>query len=765
MANSTGSLNCIYASAGGNSWQDASYFYAGKSGTWYRTKVVVTTGSFTGQSSCLKISININGQSSPCGCWGVLTTNGSLATNKVMNDSLTGPHSDLTTGCIAQSCSYSNEACTTEETGTNKQSGYVVYYKFSSSSLQPNTTYYAYFCYKSGRGSSSGWTQSNESRMSTWVEYTPRYTLTCNKGTGVASFSANPNTALSGNTLSAVAKPSAGYHLTQYSGTTYNGASTDTWTDCAGTLSNSSHTSSWTMSANRTITCSAARNTGTVYYYANGGTSKSGYSQDSSGKSSTTSSVNSGSTAANLYNVTTLFQRTGYHVYNNNADATAWRYGSATATSYLNQASQDFSSILATSNEATIKAYANWEPNVLTVIYNANGGTQGSGSSYTLPLTTTGNYEDYNGGTLYNAIYTFKLQRTGYHLDDEQEWYTSTGTVMGDDTTYTPAQMATNDGKNLGTGAATINVYANWKPNTYTVTYNANGGSGSMANSTATYNAAFITRQCIFTRASHKFIGWNEKADGSGTWWYLNSNGVYESGNSWTWTYTTNITLYAQWELTTVYVSVYNRDGSQLIGTLSGDAGTSITIPYSWSDVVEEELDAGTAQWYDNDSLVDETLYSRKETYTWDGTYFDVDNEDTYATTFTLPQYDLELWAQYSPSGDRKIILQAPPSPRVEETEICKGWGRNTYVEVTPGSWVEFKDNGSTPTFSAFFQPQYLTHQIYKQDDGRYYYGTTLAKIRNKWQNVNSTFVKYNDHWMTLKQFISDYGDLSLLNS
>lgn len=86
----------------------------------------------------------------------------------------------------------------------------------------------------------------------------------------------------------------------------------------------------------------------------------------------------------------------------------------------------------------------------------------------------------------------------------------------------------------------------NKKP-TYTVTYNANGGEGAMTKSTVEAGASFKTKKCTFTREGYTFEGWNEKADGTGTKWELNGAGTYESGKSWNYTYTKNITLYAQW--------------------------------------------------------------------------------------------------------------------------------------------------------------------------------------------------------------------------
>lgn len=110
---------------------------------------------------------------------------------------------------------------------------------------------------------------------------------------------------------------------------------------------------------------------------------------------------------------------------------------------------------------------------------------------------------------------------------------------------------------------------------TFTVTYNGNGGSGSMSSSTATYGSAFMTRQNAFTRTGYTFNGWNENAAGTGTAWGLTSAGVYESGKSWTWTYTKNITLYAQWTINSYYLDVnHTLDGTSISNSLTAGVGT-----------------------------------------------------------------------------------------------------------------------------------------------------------------------------------------------
>ncbi len=70
-----------------------------------------------------------------------------------------------------------------------------------------------------------------------------------------------------------------------------------------------------------------------------------------------------------------------------------------------------------------------------------------------------------------------------------------------------------------------------------TVTFNANGGTGSMSNQQVTYNTATQLTANAFTRSGFTFNSWNTVAGGGGTS-YANQANV---------TLTANTTLYAQW--------------------------------------------------------------------------------------------------------------------------------------------------------------------------------------------------------------------------
>ena len=82
-----------------------------------------------------------------------------------------------------------------------------------------------------------------------------------------------------------------------------------------------------------------------------------------------------------------------------------------------------------------------------------------------------------------------------------------------------------------------ITFYARWKNHTYSVSFDANGGTGSLQALSAFYGNVVTIPANDFTRADHTPVGWNTKADGSGT--------AVAAGS---FTVTGETTLYAQWK-------------------------------------------------------------------------------------------------------------------------------------------------------------------------------------------------------------------------
>ena len=221
-----------------------------------------------------------------------------------------------------------------------------------------------------------------------------------------------------------------------------------------------------------------------------------------------------------------------------------------------------------------------------TVSFNANNTGITIPSAITKSYSYSGYYTDATAGTQMineNGYITSSFKNTSYTSDGTlyAHWKAKPSVTIPaiSKTGYTCSWNTSADGNgttyNAGDVTDKLNtqtLYAVCKANSYTVSYNSNGGSGTMTNDTATYNSNFITKKNTFTKTGYTFNGWNEKADGTGTVWGLTTSGVYESGKSWKWTYTKNITLYAQWKANTNTKYVVKHYKQKLDGTYPSEA-------------------------------------------------------------------------------------------------------------------------------------------------------------------------------------------------
>jgi len=169
---------------------------------------------------------------------------------------------------------------------------------------------------------------------------------------------------------------------------------------------------------------------------------------------------------------------------------------------------------VAYTNNANITLYAQWKPNIYTVKYDANGATEVTVPAdqikiHDIPLNLSG------------AV----LTRIGYTFNN---WNTSPN---GSGMFYAPGVPYTNN--------TNVTLYAQWKPNTYTVKYDANGITGVTvpADQTKIHDIPLTLNSTIPTKTGYKFVIWNTVSNGSGTSYapgapYINNAGA---------------TLYAQW--------------------------------------------------------------------------------------------------------------------------------------------------------------------------------------------------------------------------
>ena len=182
-----------------------------------------------------------------------------------------------------------------------------------------------------------------------------------------------------------------------------------------------------------------------------------------------------------------------------------------------------------------------------TVSYNANGGT-GAPSSQTKTI----------GVDL--KLSTTKPTRIGY-------------TFLGWSTSKTASSASYSPGATYSSNAA-LTLYAVWKINTWTVKYDANGGTGAPSSQTKTYGQTLKLSTTKPTKKDYNFLGWSTSTESTTI--------EYEAGAN----YTNNaaITLYAIWELAYVppRITDVHIDRCDSNGVLADD-GRYVKIEFKWA--------------------------------------------------------------------------------------------------------------------------------------------------------------------------------------
>lgn len=193
------------------------------------------------------------------------------------------------------------------------------------------------------------------------------------------------------------------------------------------------------------------------------------------------------------------------------------------------------------STDASVTLYAIWVAASYNLYYDANGGSVSPSSKL---VTYNSTY-----GTLATPT------RSGYTFNG---WFTATsgGSQITSSTTYSTASDST--------------IYAQWTANTYTLTYNANGGLVSPASKTVTYNSTYGTLPTP-TRVGYTFNGWFTASTG-GTQ-ITSSNTYVTAGDS---------TIYAQW---TAALPVFSDQQITTTAILNKNINTNIDYTVAASPV------------------------------------------------------------------------------------------------------------------------------------------------------------------------------------
>ena len=163
-------------------------------------------------------------------------------------------------------------------------------------------------------------------------------------------------------------------------------------------------------------------------------------------------------------------------------------------------------------------------------------------------------YFDFNGGEVldehfYQPLYLYDDETIYYFPEIKRDGYTFVNwmyndTVVDNSTTF------------YDMGEVTIK--ANWQPNNYTITFDGNGGIGSMENITMTYDVTKTLPENSFVYDDKVFVGWGRTADGNVEYqnMEITKNIAFEG----------EVTLYAHWADVEENVCIVNFDGNGGVG-------------------------------------------------------------------------------------------------------------------------------------------------------------------------------------------------------
>ena len=247
--------------------------------------------------------------------------------------------------------------------------------------------------------------------------------------------------------------------------------------------------------------------------------------------------------------------------------------------------------------------YAVYKKNV-NISYNANGGSGAPAAQSGIKYYA----KKESGSNIANPSITVtgsKPSRGGYNFSSWNTSANGNGTVYKAGAAYAIS--------------ANVTLYAHWTPINWTIKYDANGGTGTMADTKHTYGANIKTTANAFTKTGYSFAYWNVSRvrNGKTEWLYANTDNSWISGASWyekgkapanlklyNWpnteyssstTYTNGdvITLHAQWTVNTLTIR-YHNNGAQTYHDFNGNTldVTKKDIIRTFSGKYNEDYDA-----------------------------------------------------------------------------------------------------------------------------------------------------------------------------
>lgn len=514
-----------------------------------------------------------------------------------------------------------------------------------------------------------------------------------------------------------------------------------------------------------------------------------------------------GTTGYNLRDYSTFgLAKTGYHIdsgkeyytYKNNSKLAADKVEISQSQNYTGNQWKGWASEPSSgSGYWYTRVYANWKANTWYVKYNGNGSTAGSMSNsthtydtaktltanaYSRAYTVTYNH-NYSGSTNTSAkaTYTFagwntNSSGTGTNYSNSQSVKNITATNGGTVNLYakwtsssvtlpTPTRTGYSFGGWYGESSCTNKVgnggvkytptanktlYAKWTANTYTVSYNANGGSGAPSSQTKTYGITLTLSSTKPTKTGYSFLGWSTSSTAT--------TATYSAGGS----YTANAgaTLYAVWKANTYTVSYDANSGSGAPSSQTKTYGVALTLSSTkptrtgytfqgWATSSDGAVAYQPGGSYTANAAV--TLYAKWTANTYTISYsLGTDGEHgnnhptsaTYNSTFTVSNPER---TGYTFTGWKITGMDSVTHSYGDSTDNMSTTTNTSISSTKATKYKNLRATSGTVTFTAQWTPN--TYAVsYALDGGRFTHGYDAVVDDDTYSRLyNPTSVKYDN--------------------
>ena len=343
--------------------------------------------------------------------------------------------------------------------------------------------------------------------------------------------------------------------------------------------------------------------------------------------------------------------------------------------------------------------YAIWQINSFVVTFDKNDGS----------ATTTTN--SYNYGATTALSYSNPWTRTGY-------------TFLG---WSTISSATTPDNSHTVTG--TVTLYAVWQqdaPNSFSITYDANDGSGSTHVGVETQGSTTaLTHSNPWTREGYTFLGW------------ATTSGATAPATSYT--VTGNANLYAVWQINSYTITYNKNDGSGTTTTHSYNFGATNALSFAnpWTRTGYTFLGWGLT----SSSTVAETNY----TVTGAATLYAVWQINSYTITYTKNDGSGTTATASKNYGDTDALTYSNPWTRTGYTFL--GWATTSGATSAVSSYTVA---GNANLYAVWQINSYTI--TYEENDGSgtttthsYNFGATNAlSFANPWTRTGYTFAGWS---------------------